>query len=196
MSAMASQITSLTTEYPTGYSRRRSKKTPKRRVTDLCERNSPVTIEFPAQSASNAENVSIWWRHHDISQSHTWLITLAWTQFYQSSNKCSRIQRFVDKTLFGLADVNCHDLKYIHTSMVKKIHILPTRIADEHIDVGMKWPLLADDILEYILLIFCCILCLRLWLTISHHWFILWLDVHQTSKPLPESILTNIFIVL
>ena len=26
--------------------------------------NSPVTGEFPAQMASNAENVSIWWRHH------------------------------------------------------------------------------------------------------------------------------------
>ena len=24
----------------------------------------PVTGEFPAQMASNAENVSIWWRHH------------------------------------------------------------------------------------------------------------------------------------
>ena len=27
--------------------------------------NSPVTGEFPAQMASNAENVSIWWRQHD-----------------------------------------------------------------------------------------------------------------------------------
>ena len=27
--------------------------------------NSPITGEFPAQRASNAENVSIWWRHHD-----------------------------------------------------------------------------------------------------------------------------------
>ena len=26
--------------------------------------NSPATGEFPAQMASNAENVSIWWRHH------------------------------------------------------------------------------------------------------------------------------------
>ena len=26
--------------------------------------NSPETGEFPAQMASNAENVSIWWRHH------------------------------------------------------------------------------------------------------------------------------------
>ena len=44
--------------------RRRSKKTSKLRVTGLCEENSPVTGEFPAQRASNAENVSIWWRHH------------------------------------------------------------------------------------------------------------------------------------
>ena len=27
--------------------------------------NIPVTSEFLAQGASNAENVSIWWRHHD-----------------------------------------------------------------------------------------------------------------------------------
>ena len=42
----------------------RSKKTSKFRVTGLCAGNSPVTGEFPAQMASNAENVSIWWRHH------------------------------------------------------------------------------------------------------------------------------------
>ena len=45
--------------------RRRSKKTLKLRVTGLCAGNSPGTGEFPAQRASNAENVSIWWRHHD-----------------------------------------------------------------------------------------------------------------------------------
>ena len=44
--------------------RRRSKKTSKLRVTGLCAGNSPETGEFPAQMASNAENVSIWWRHH------------------------------------------------------------------------------------------------------------------------------------
>ena len=42
-----------------------SKKTSKLRVTGLCEGNSPLTGEFPAQRASNAENASIWWRHHD-----------------------------------------------------------------------------------------------------------------------------------
>ena len=44
--------------------RRRSKKTKKLRVTGLCEGNSPMTGEFPAKKATNAENVSIWWRHH------------------------------------------------------------------------------------------------------------------------------------
>ena len=31
----------------------------------LCPGNSLLTIEFPAEMAGNAENVSIWWRHHD-----------------------------------------------------------------------------------------------------------------------------------
>ena len=48
----------------------RSKKTLKLRVTGLCEGNSPVIGEFPAQRASNAQNVSIWWRHHDITRTN------------------------------------------------------------------------------------------------------------------------------
>ena len=52
--------------------RRRSKKTSKLRVTGLCAGNSPGTGEFPTQMASNAENVSIWWRHHDIKNWENW----------------------------------------------------------------------------------------------------------------------------
>ena len=48
--------------------RRRWKKTCKLRVTDLCVGNSPVTSEFPTQTASNAKNVSTWWRHHERRQ--------------------------------------------------------------------------------------------------------------------------------
>ena len=44
----------------------RSRKISKLRVTGLCEGNSPMTGEFPAWRASNAENVSIWWRDHEI----------------------------------------------------------------------------------------------------------------------------------
>ena len=48
-----------------GLFRRRSKKNSKLSVTGLCAGNSPVTGDFPAQMASDAENVPIWWRHHD-----------------------------------------------------------------------------------------------------------------------------------
>ena len=65
MSAMASQNTAVSIVYPIVCSGAdQTKKTSKLRVTGLCEGNSPVTGEFPAQMASNAENVSIWWRHH------------------------------------------------------------------------------------------------------------------------------------
>ena len=66
MGAMASEITSLTIIYSTFYSGGdQIKKTSKLRVTGLCGGNSPVVEEFPAQMASNAKNVSIWWRHNE-----------------------------------------------------------------------------------------------------------------------------------
>ena len=64
MSEMASQITSLTIVYSTVYSGADQRKHQKLRVTGLCEGNSLVTGEFPAQRASNAENISIWWRNY------------------------------------------------------------------------------------------------------------------------------------
>ena len=60
------------------FSRRRSKKTSTLRVTGLCEGNLPATGEFPSQWASNAENVSIWWRHH--------LLTLCWNISRESAS--------------------------------------------------------------------------------------------------------------
>ena len=46
----------------------------KLRVTGLCAGNSPETGEFPAQMASNAEIVYIWWRHHvDATSSPVYL---------------------------------------------------------------------------------------------------------------------------
>ena len=61
MGAIASQITSLTVVYSTVYS-----------DADQMKHQSSASLafvrgtgEFPAQMASNGENVSIWWRHHD-----------------------------------------------------------------------------------------------------------------------------------
>ena len=58
--------------YPNVYSRRRSMKTSKLRITGLCVENSPVTGEFPAQRASNVKNVSIWWRHDELTVIRHW----------------------------------------------------------------------------------------------------------------------------
>ena len=69
MSAVASQITSLTIVYPTVYSGADQRENQISALLALCAGNSPVTGEFPTQRASNAENASIWRRHHD-SWSH------------------------------------------------------------------------------------------------------------------------------
>ena len=68
MGAIPSQITSFMVILLNRLFRRRSKKTSKLRVTGLCAGNSPGTGEFPAQMAIYAENVSIWWRHHETSK--------------------------------------------------------------------------------------------------------------------------------
>ena len=65
--------------------RRRSNKTSKLRVTGLCAGNSQVTGEFPAQRVSIAENVSIWWRHHDYDKTGQCFLCvwcLYWSTFY------------------------------------------------------------------------------------------------------------------
>ena len=55
MGKMASPITSLTIVYSTVYSGAYQGIHQELRVTGLCVRNSPVTGEFSAQMASNAE---------------------------------------------------------------------------------------------------------------------------------------------
>ena len=59
MSAMASQITSLTIVYSTVYSGANQRK----HQSSASLAFVTGTGEFPAQRASNAENVSIWWRY-------------------------------------------------------------------------------------------------------------------------------------
>ena len=65
MGAMASQITSLTIVYSAVYSNADQRKHQSSASLAFVLGNSPVSGEFPAQKASNAENFSIWWRHHD-----------------------------------------------------------------------------------------------------------------------------------
>ena len=65
MNAMASLIIGI---YLVVSSDGDQRKTSKLRVIGLCEENSPVTGEFPAQRASNADSASIWWRHHEYKR--------------------------------------------------------------------------------------------------------------------------------
>ena len=62
ISATASQITSLTIYLLIRLFSSHQRKHQKLRVTGLCEGNLPLTGEFHAQRAGNAENVSIWWQ--------------------------------------------------------------------------------------------------------------------------------------
>ena len=57
MGAIASQITSLTIVDSTVYSDADQRKH---------QSSASLAFEFPAQMASNAENISIWWRHHAL----------------------------------------------------------------------------------------------------------------------------------
>ena len=66
MSVMVSQITCLMIVYSTVYSCSDQRKLQNSVSLAFVGWNSPVTGEFPVQRASNAENVSIWWRHHDM----------------------------------------------------------------------------------------------------------------------------------
>ena len=94
MGAMTSQITSLTIVYSTVYSGTDKKKISKFRVTGLCARNSNVTGEFPVEMTSNAENVSIWWRHHVC---YMWHAMFLWTFVYHRENKTSLfVYLFID----------------------------------------------------------------------------------------------------
>ena len=64
MTTMASQITSLTIVYSAVYSEADHQNIKAPPHWPLCGEFTG-TGEFPAQRASYAENVSIWWRHHD-----------------------------------------------------------------------------------------------------------------------------------
>ena len=72
--------------------RRRSKKSSKLRVIGLCVGNSLGTGEFPAQMASNAENVSIWWRHHVLDWRVQHFVVIGRICYEQERYKISQSQ--------------------------------------------------------------------------------------------------------
>ena len=67
-------------------------------------RHWPLTGEYPAQMASNAENIYIWWRHHDMKK-----IIVCHYLFVHMFSSMPQIQ------LFMVLQINC---KGVHNSMV------------------------------------------------------------------------------
>ena len=93
--------------------RRRSKKTSKLRDTGLCVGNSPGTGEFPAQMASYAENVSIWWRHHEKYFRNL-------TTWHKCYFHCSVSTTFVFNLSVPLCSVSYSACGLLHASMIIK----------------------------------------------------------------------------
>ena len=96
MGAMASQITSLTIIYSTIYSGGDQRKH-QSSVSLAFVRG--ITGEFPAHMASNAQNVSIWWRHYEYR---------IYNVFLGSARFLGWMPPFV---FFGLLIVSCSLIK-------------------------------------------------------------------------------------
>ena len=83
--------------------RRRSKKTSKLHITGLCEGTSPVTDEFPAQRASNTENVSIWWHHHIYVK----IIAIGWLFSNMVSDWLAQSENHYNQTVISTESAWC-----------------------------------------------------------------------------------------
>ena len=117
MSAMASQVTSLTIVYSTVYSSRRSKKTSKLRVTGLCAVNSPhkgpVTRKtFPFDDVIMGWHVVITWISRWCHDGWAWQIThiflqssRLWWFLFNFGHKITAM-KMADETMRNLASIN------------------------------------------------------------------------------------------
>ena len=103
---------------PNRLFRRRSKKTSKLRVTGLCAGNSPGIGEFPAQMASNAENVSIWWRHH---HTHTYIYSIIYCSFRFSRSKYQPVK--IQAFYFGFKSIEQVFFSYLVFALCKFINL-------------------------------------------------------------------------
>ena len=90
MSMMASEITGISTVYST-VSLGTDKKTSKLRITGLCEGNSPVTSEFPAQLLTSSYLPKLGRCVWISKQSHVVSLRLAIGTPHLQRNKCCPI---------------------------------------------------------------------------------------------------------
>ena len=103
--------------------RHRSKKTSKLRVTGLCAGNSPEAGEFPAQMASNAENVSIGWRHHEGSGAPPLLTNQGYYPNWNphQASRITRLNNYIHSLRFVLF---CRGLVSVNLSISFRVTLL------------------------------------------------------------------------
>ena len=104
-------------------------KTQRTHVTGLSEGNPPVIGEFPSQRGSNAENVSIWWRHHEDLPNNQWITALHLIKYSKNRNIPGK-----------LCQCNCI-MPYKHHEADPYI---PQETRDDfnevcHLNVGKRW---------------------------------------------------------
>ena len=107
MGAMTSQITRLVTQ---PFIQAQIKENIK------ASRHSPVAGEFPAHLASNAENVPIWWRHHERRKARPVCIILR--MYYMSDNTHTWILRCL---IFDY-DISCKCMPFTKLTKIDFIH--------------------------------------------------------------------------
>ena len=100
-------------------------------------RDSLVTGESPAQMASNAENVSIWWRHHVIWS--YWLKGEQWAHRtntlmgYKRSTQTTRMLKCVRRVLLRLVLIIAIVSFPVHVLFISYWYTLGTRQNGRHL---------------------------------------------------------------
>ena len=121
--------------------RHRSRKTSKLRVTGLCAGNSPGAGEFPAQMASNAENVSIWWRHHVFAARNGWNRSVPkYTSVKQAVSLSNREQR-----PYSFHPQKAQLIAFIHSHQVHCVHSSKSILQDTSFMKYIKWRLIGQQ---------------------------------------------------
>ena len=115
--------------------RRRSKKTPKLRVTGLCVGNSPGTGELPAQRASNAEKCS----HLMTSSCLQHSFHVPWLDFTWSHKYCT--YRIVDVYSLSPGDHYNDVIMGVMASQTTSLKIVYTTVYWRNIKALRHWPL-------------------------------------------------------
>ena len=126
MGAIASQTTSLTIVYSTVYSEADQKR--HQSSASLAFLWGIHRGEFPAQMASNAENVSIWWRHHAYMTSQvctTILHICIWNRLVLIA-----VKFLIVSLLFGSAELDLELFQIFFITMkficiAKCLYVLP-----------------------------------------------------------------------